>query len=136
MVLSVVQGLLLTKSRARSCLGEEVVFTCNITEGSSFSWSLIVTRDSNIPILTHTFFSYHYGEQSRRIIIWSQVGFRAELELVSVEPVLISTLSASLTNILIDAQVTCQQSFPVSQMQTNYFTLASTILCHAYYTYL
>ena len=133
-ILSTAQGLLLTKSRVRSCLGEEVVFTCTITEGSSLSWSLVVTRDSNIQALTHSFSYNHYGMQSRRMITWSQVGFRVELELVSVEPVLVSTLSANLRDIIVDAEVTCHQSFPVSQAQTDRFTRAS--IFHACYAFL
>ena len=121
-VLSTTYGLSLTKSTTSSCVGEEVVFTCTITEGSSLSWSLVVTRDSNIPTLTHTFAYHHYREQSRRMKTWSQVGFRVELELVSVEPVFVSTLATNLREIIIDARVTCQQSF---QAQTNYITLAS-----------
>ena len=126
-VLSTTHGLSLTKSAARSCLGEEVVFTCTSTEGSSLSWSFIVTHDSSIPVLTHTFSYHHYGMQSRRMITWSQVGFRVELELVSVDPVFVSILSANLREIIVGAEVTCQQSSPVSQVHTNRFILASNI---------
>ena len=56
---------------------------------------------------------------------WSQAGFHIELELVSVEPALVSTLTANLTNIIIDAEVTCQQPFPVRQTQSGRFSLAS-----------
>lgn len=126
-----VQGLSLTKSAARSCLGEEVIFTCTITEGSSLSWSVIVTRDSNIPALTHTFSYHHFGVQSNRMITWSQVGFRIELELVSIEPTLVSMLAANLTDIIIDAGVTCEQSFPEHQVQRDHFSLASIMILHA-----
>lgn len=115
------QGLLLTKSKVRSCLGEDVVFTCT-TEGYSLSWRVIVTRDSNLPALTYDFFYHHYEMQSRRRKVWSQFGFRIELELVSVEPMLVSTLSATLTNMIIDTEVTCRQS---SLTQTGRFLLAS-----------
>ena len=118
------QGLLLTKSKVRSCLGEEVVFTCT-TEGSSLSWRVIVTRDSNLPALTYTFLYYHYEMQSRRRKVWSEPGFHIELELVSVEPMIVSTLSATLTNMIIDTEVTCRQS---SQAQTGRFSLASMII--------
>lgn len=121
------QGLLLTKSQVRSCLGEEVVFTCITTEGSSLTWQLIVTRDSNIRGLAYTFLYHHYETHLGRKT-WLQAGFRVELELVSVEPVLISTLTANLTDIIIDAEVTCQQVFPVTQAQSGRFSLAS-ILC-------
>lgn len=114
------QGLLLTKSKIKSCLGEEVVFTCT-AEGPSLDWRVIVTRDSNLPALTYTFFSYHYQTQARRQKVWSQPGFRIELEFVSVDPI-VSTLSANLTNMIIDAVVTCRQS---SQTQTGHFSLAS-----------
>ena len=124
-IINVSQALLLTKSNSRSCLGEEVVFTCT-TEGSSLSWRVIVTRDSNIPALAYTFFYRHYEMQSRRKV-WSLSGFHIELQFVSVEPgpVLVSTLSANMTNIITDAEVTCQQS---SQAQTGHFSLASIIL--------
>ena len=118
------QGLSLTKSRVRSCLGEEVVFTCT-TEGSSLSWRVIVTRDPNLPALTYTFFYYHYEMQSRRRKVWSEPGFRIELELVSVEPMIVSTLSATMTNMIIDTEVTCRQS---SQTRTGRFSLASIII--------
>ena len=128
---AVSQGLLLTKSKIRSCLGEEVVFTCTATEGSSLSWRVIITRDSNIPALTYAFFYQHYTMQSRRRKVWSQPGFHIELEFVSIElefvsiePELVSTLSANLTNIIIDTEVTCHLS---SQAQTGRFSLASII---------
>ena len=120
-LLNISRGLQLTKSKVRSCLSEEVVFTCTSTEGSSLSWHLIVTRDSNIPVLTYSFFYHQYETESRRKT-WLQSGFRVELEFVSIEPILVSTLSANLTNIIIDAEVTCQQS---SEAQTGHFSLAS-----------
>ena len=123
-IVDVSQGILLTKSKPRSCLGEEVVFTCIATEGSSLSWRVIITRDSNIPALPYTFFYHHYAMETRRRKVWSQSGYRIELELVSVEPELVSTLSANLTSIIIDTEVTCHQS---SQAQTDRFSLASTI---------
>ena len=126
-VVSTVQGLLLTKSTARSCLGEEIVFTCTITEGSSLSWHFRVTRDSNIQVLTYTFLDHYYESQLRRKT-WSQAGIHVELKLISVEPVLISTLTANLTSIIIDAEVTCQQYSPVVQAQTGYFSLASNVI--------
>ena len=124
------QGLLLTKNKVRSCLGEEVVFTCTVAEGSSLSWRLIVTRDSNIPALTHTFF-YHYYETQRGMTTWSRAGFHAELKLVSIEPVLVSTLTANLTDMIIDAEVSCQQYSPVIQTQRGHFSLASMVFIHA-----
>ena len=125
------QALLLTKSAARSCIGEEVVFTCSLTEGVySLYWSLIVTRNSDIPALKHTFFHGDYEVQSHRMVIWQLpdiAGFHVELELVSTEPVLVSTLSANLTGILIDAKVTCEQSYPEKRTQSDYFTLTSKL---------
>ena len=123
-IIDISQGLSLTKSKVRSCLGEEVVFTCT-TEGSSLSWRVIVTRDPNLPALTYTFFYHYYEMQSRRRKVWSEPGFRIELELVSVEPMIVSTLSATLTNMIIDTEVTCRQS---SQAQTGRFSLASMII--------
>ena len=130
------QAILLTKRKVRSCLDEEVVFTCTVAEGSSLSWRLIVTRDSNIPVLSHTFF-YHYFETERGKTTWSpyQAGLRAELALVSIDPVLVSTLTANLTNIIIDVEVTCQQSFPVIQTRRGYFSLASTVFIHSMHVY-
>ena len=126
--ISLAQGLSLTKSKVRSCVGEEVIFTCTAAEGSSLSWDLIVTRDSNI---THVFF-YHDYETQRGRTTWSlpDHGFCVKLELVSNEPVLVSTLTANLTNIIIDAEVTCQQSLPVMQTRSGRFTLASTVFIH------
>ena len=124
-IVKVSQGLLLTKSKVRSCLDEEVVFTCTVTEGSSIFWRVIVTQDSNIPALTHIFYFLDYRTPSYRRVTWSRTGFYFELNLVSVEPVLVSTLTANLTNIIIDAEVTCQQSFPLGQAQIGHFSLAS-----------
>ena len=127
-IMAEAQGLLLTKNKVRSCLGEEVVFTCTATEGSSLYWRLIVTRDSNIPALTHTFFNHDYEIQSRRRATWSRAGFRVELNLVSTELELVSTLSANLTSIIINAEVTCQQYSPVIQSQIGHFSLTSNVL--------
>ena len=130
-ILSTSQGLLLTKNTASSCLGEEVIFTCTGTEGSnSLSWSLTVTRDTDIPGRTHIFFYNHYREQSRRGSTWSSTNpeYHVELKLVSVEPVFVSTLVTNLTNIIIDAEVQCQQDFPTGQIQNGRFTLASKVL--------
>ena len=123
------QELLLTKNKVKSCLGEEVVFTCTATEGSTLAWHLRVTRDTNVGGLAYTFFYHHYEAQMRRTI-WSQPGFHVELELVSVEPALVSTLSANLTNIIIDAEVTCQQSLPVRQARSGRFSLAGIYGIH------
>ena len=121
---STAQGLLLTKNTNSSCLGEEIVFTCTVTEGPSLSWHFRVTRDTNIAALTYTFLHHYYGTvQSRKT--WSQPGFHVELNLLSIESVLVSTLSANLTSIIIDAEVTCQQYSPVVQAQSGYFSLAS-----------
>jgi hypothetical protein len=128
--IALAQGLSLTKSKVESCLGEEVVFTCTVAEGSqSLSWGLIVTRDSNIAALTHTFF-YHNYETQRGRTTWSQPGFHIKLELVSIESALVSTLTANLTNIIIDAEVSCQQSLPVRQTQSGHFSLASMAFIH------
>ena len=131
LIISLAQGLSLTKSKVRSCLGEEVVFTCTVAEGFSLSWNLIVTRDSNIPALTHVFYYHDYETQQGRTT-WSlpHHGFSAKLELVSTEPELASTLIANLTYIIIDAEVTCQQSLPVRQTQSGRFSLASMAFIH------
>lgn len=133
-VVKVSQGLLLTKNNVKSCVGEEVVFTCTVAEGSqSLSWRLIVMRDSNIPALPHTFYSFDYETPSRRRMTWSQDGFHVELKLVSNEPILVSTLSANLTSLLIDAEVSCQQYSPVVQAQSGHFFLASNYLTYLTY---
>ena len=128
-IFKVSQGLLLTKNSIKSCLGEEVVFTCTVEEGSqSLSWRLIVTRDSNIPALPHTFYAFDYEMPSLRRMTWSRDGFHVELKLVDIEPALVSTLSANLTSLLIDAAVTCQQYSPVVQAKSGHFSLASNYL--------
>ena len=127
-IVKVSQGLLLTKSSVKSCLGEEVVFTCTVEEGSRLFWRLIVTRDSNIPALPHTFYSSDYEMPSHRRMTWSRDGFHVELKLVDIEPALVSTLSANLTNLLIDAVVICQQYSPVVQAKSGHFSLASNYL--------
>ena len=118
-----VLAVLLTKSTAEACLGEEVVFTCT-AEGSSLVWSLAVTSNSDMPALRHTFFYGDYGFTSNKRM-WSQDGFSVKLTLVSVEPVLVSTLAANLTVTLVGAKVTCRQVSPVNQILSGYFSLAS-----------
>ena len=119
-----VLAALLTKSTAEACLGEEVVFSCTV-EGSSLAWSLVVTSNSNTPVLSHTFFYGDYGFASNKKRMWSQAGFKVELTLVSVEPVLVSTLAANLTDTLVGAEVMCHQAFPVNQILSGHFNLTS-----------
>ena len=119
----VLRAVLLTKSTAEACLREEVVFTCT-AEGSSLVWSLAVTSNSDMPVLIHTFFYGDYAFTSNKRM-WSQDGFSVKLTLVSVEPVLVSTLAANLTVTLVGAKVTCRQVSPVNQILSGYFSLAS-----------
>lgn len=126
------QAVVLTKNVAASCLGEEVIFTCTLPENVySLTWSLLITRNPDIPVLRHSFFYGDYVVDSERITHWQRdsAGFYAELELVSIEPVLVSTLATNLTGITIDAQVMCAQSSSGNGAQNDRITLASKFLC-------
>ena len=122
-------AVILTKNAETSCLGEEVVFTCRLPENVySLTWSLVVTRDPDIPLLRHVFSYGDYTVDSEKIMVWRRdsAGFYLQLELTSIEPVLVSTLSTNLTEILINAQVTCAQSR--NRAQSARITLASKFL--------
>ena len=128
------QAAVLTKNAAASCLGEEVVFTCTLPVGVySLTWSLLITRNPDIPVLRHTFYYGDFAAHSERTAAkWQRenAGFYVELELVSIEPVLVSTLATNLTGVIVDAEVTCAQSLSMNRAQSDRITLASKFLCY------